>query len=453
MKKYTLLIGMLFTILTVQAQTAVSTIQQYGGYLKTWMDEDDIEMRDKITQMCEGKKSCRVDDQLMKEFVRLSQKALANGDKVMDTYLNGFENLDGKTTIKLTNISLLSEDAAPNIKDKNKNEIPKQYVTADILLDNKDLKFTGSDLFWVRGNMITNILDNNDAISVGKAIRLYSQHKYEEAFRMFRKLAYQDIFNYEAQYYLAVMEIKKQGCSFLSPKVRDAECLWFCTKPFVLTDGSESGRDLQSLFQRFSMDATKNIYAGIKFYTTGFYQVKPCSEGLMPYRIAKGKGRSYGFINESGQVVIPAKYDFVYPFGRNGLSLVLDHDKAGVIDPTGREVIPFGTYDAICRGFKNGNNIARIGNTAYLINKEGTIIKSLVTSDKNVWLASYYYGDYLVVGEGEDMKYIFDGNGNLFWKGRAGAYSINAEKGTIVMGDTSAENTTPIKETEVPYNW
>lgn len=184
MKKCILLCGMLFLAAVVSHAQGVSTIQKYGGYLKTWMDEDNIEMRDKITQMCEGKKSSRVDDQLLKEFMRLSKKALADGDKIMDTYLNGFESLDGKTKVVLSNIKLLSEEDVPTIKDKN--ETPRQYVTADISLDNKNLKFFGSDLFWVRGNMITNILDNGDDMSIGKAVRLYSQRKYEEAFRMFR---------------------------------------------------------------------------------------------------------------------------------------------------------------------------------------------------------------------------------------------------------------------------
>ena len=210
MKKLYLIAGMCLTFLSTQAQTPTSTIQKYGNYLTTWMDEEDIEMRDKISQMCEGKKSCRVDDKLMLEFIKRSKEVLGNGDKVMDTYLNGFENLDGKTLFLLSNITQLADDAAPDIKNKKDNEPPLKCVTADLMVKNKDINFNGSDMFMLRGNMITGIVDNNNDLSIGKAIRLYSQHKYEEAFRMFRTLAYQDIFNYEAQYYLAVMEIKKK---------------------------------------------------------------------------------------------------------------------------------------------------------------------------------------------------------------------------------------------------
>lgn len=121
-------------------------------------------------------------------------------------------------------------------------------------------------------------------------------------------------------------------------------------------------------------------------------------------------------MNESGKIVVPAKYGFAYPFGRNGLAIIQNGDKVCAIDNTGKEVVPFGAYDNMGRGFKNGNNIAHIGKTAYLINKEGSIIKTLVNSNEDVWCGNYYFGDYLVIGEGTDMKYIFDCNGNIFGK-------------------------------------
>ena len=96
MKKCILLYGILFFAFVSHAQTGVSAIQKYGGYLKTWMDEDNIEMREKITQMCEGKKSSRVDDQLLKEFMRLSKKSLADGDKIMTLILMVSKVLMGK---------------------------------------------------------------------------------------------------------------------------------------------------------------------------------------------------------------------------------------------------------------------------------------------------------------------------------------------------------------------
>lgn len=453
MKKLFLMAEMCLAFISTYAQTPTSTILQYGNYLTTWMDEEDIEMRDKISQMCEGKKSCRVDDKLMQEFIKRSKEVLGNGDKVMDTYLNGFENLDGRTHFLLSNIIQLDDDAAPDIKNKKDNEPPLKCVTADLIVKNKDLNFDGSDMFMIRGGMITGIVDNNNDLSIGKAIRLYSQHKYEEAFRMFRTLAYQDIFNYEAQYYLAVMEIKKQGCSYLSPKVRDNECLWFCTKPFRLADGFEMGKRLKSLFYRFSMDEKKNIYYGLDVYLHAFTLFKPFNEGLLPFKVKKGNKYAFGFMNETGKEVIPAKYEFVNPFGRNGLALIQNNKKVCAIDNTGKEVVPFGKYDGMGRGFNNGNNVAYKGKTAYLINKDGAIIKTLFNGGDRVWCSNNYHGDYLVLCEGPEKKYIFDNDGNIFWKGNSTGFSVNAKKGTIVMMKKILGEMVPIKETEVPYNW
>lgn len=117
-------------------------------------------------------------------------------------------------------------------------------------------------------------------------------------------------------------------------------------------------------------------------------------------------------------------------------------------------MIPFGTYDSYCRGFENGNNIVGIGKTAYLINKEGSIIKPLVIGNDKIYCSTDYYGDYLVVNEGTGvgMKYIYDSEGNLFWKGNAVGYRVDHISGTIAMG-AGTTNTKVIKETEVPYKW
>lgn len=452
LKIFTILIGMLFIAISSPAQTGVSTIRKYGDYLKGWMEEGNHEQREKITKMCEGNIKTRVDDQLLKEFLRLSNKTLAEGDKMMDTYLNGFESLNGKTKILFSNIRVLSEEEVPHIKIGK--EKPKQYVTADITLDNKNLKFFGSDLFWVRGKMITNILDNSDDISIGKAIRLYAMKRYEEAFRMFRTLAYQDVFNYEAQYYTAVMELKNQGCSFLAPEVRDAECLWLCTKSFVVSNQSESCKNMNSLFLRFTMDERKNVYFGMDRYKWTFLFYKLINQGLMPFRKVIGDYYKYGFMKEDGQIVVQPEYEIAFPFGRNGLALVQKNSKYGFIDTTGKVVIPFGAFDSYCRGFNNGNNIVCKDNTAYLINKEGNIIKTLVTGHTKMYCSTDYYGNYLVVQESIDsgMRYIFKSDGELFWKGNAVGYNVSLISGNIAMGDDTPDNNI-IKETEIPYNW
>ena len=208
------------------------------------------------------------------------------------------------------------------------------------------------------------------------------------------------------------------------------------------------------LFTRFSMDEKQNIYYSLGAYTSIFYKLKPINEGLMPFKIVKGNKNRFGFIDEAGKIVVPAKYDFAYPFGRNGLALIAHDDKICAIDKTGKEVVPLGKYDDMGFGFKNGNNVACKGKTAYLINKEGNIIKELFTSKKDVVCNNYYYGDYLIIGEGEDTKCIYDCNGELIWKVTADRYSINAEKGTILLANgLNGKKVEYLTDTEIPYNW
>lgn len=48
----------------------------------------------------------------------------------------------------------------------------------------------------------------------------------------------------------------------------------------------------------------------------------------------------YGFIDRTGQEVIPCQYAGVYDFDQ-GLALVKLENKQALIDKTGREIIPF----------------------------------------------------------------------------------------------------------------
>jgi hypothetical protein len=48
----------------------------------------------------------------------------------------------------------------------------------------------------------------------------------------------------------------------------------------------------------------------------------------------------YGFIDEQGQMVIPARFDDAQNFAANGLALVQENGKYGYINPKGEMVIP-----------------------------------------------------------------------------------------------------------------
>jgi len=68
-----------------------------------------------------------------------------------------------------------------------------------------------------------------------------------------------------------------------------------------------------------------------------FDNINSFSEGMTPVR--DRQTGLYGFIDTSGQLVIPAIYERAYSF-ENGFAVVSGPDGAGVIDIQGREVLP-----------------------------------------------------------------------------------------------------------------
>ncbi|MEZ4981197.1 MAG: WG repeat-containing protein [Saprospiraceae bacterium] len=49
----------------------------------------------------------------------------------------------------------------------------------------------------------------------------------------------------------------------------------------------------------------------------------------------------FGFANENGELVIPADYEKVFPFDKNGFAMVSKFGLYGQIDKNGKEVIPY----------------------------------------------------------------------------------------------------------------
>ena len=67
------------------------------------------------------------------------------------------------------------------------------------------------------------------------------------------------------------------------------------------------------------------------------------SEGRAAFQI----GQKYGYIDRTGTVVIPARYDEALEF-LDGLAIVRQGEGWGAIDPAGNTVVPF-MYDALRR--------------------------------------------------------------------------------------------------------
>ena len=94
------------------------------------------------------------------------------------------------------------------------------------------------------------------------------------------------------------------------------------------------------------------------------------SDYLFPIR----DGKKFGFINRSGKVVVPPKYDAVGQEHEGRIS-VYEGSHAGYIDLSGKVVVP-PQYDS-ADDFKESREIVRVGSKASLIDPNGTVIGEL----------------------------------------------------------------------------
>ncbi len=144
--------------------------------------------------------------------------------------------------------------------------------------------------------------------------------------------------------------------------------------------------------------------AGNTVIETKYYSVNKFSEGLAKLKLELGKpsayidktgklitdfiyeassdfleglacvsldGRTYGFIDTKGEVAIPFKYNYAYPF-RDGVSQVKLNGKWGMINRQGKLVIPC-IYDELT-GFQEGLAQITVNGQKGFINEEGTVV-------------------------------------------------------------------------------
>lgn len=415
-----ILINLMF-VLTLQyvntyaQSTPDKIVNRFGDSLTEWCKtKDDHTYRTQLNTLVQGAVSCRVDDGIMKLFVEADETGfLSPGTADIDSYLNGFAHAISDNVKYKHDLAVWRTDMKEPTAFNDKSEAPLNFVSMYINVDGA-INYSGTDLFFVRGGQITKIIDFIDPNSIGKAIELYSKNKYEEAFRIFRSLAYSDPSNFTAQYYTAVMEIKNQGCHFLDKKVRDIEAAWWITRGTLankLKNDWATGR-LEKLCIRFGIETELKTlpYSNIKdelFFQIIFPQ-KLISNGLMAYKDKKGK---YGYIDENGKTVIPCKYFLALPFDKNGLALVSNGEKCGYVNKNGVEVIPL-RYKNGMRQFVDGKTFVLDNEDLLLIDESGQILKNLGTGFSGfTW--EFFNGCCYALNKNSNLYYLFDTNGEM----------------------------------------
>lgn len=422
MKKTILIsIFMIVFALKAEAQQSVSVVKDFGSAMQRWCNTDEIEYREQVLKLASGKVKCLVDDKVTQDAVANDpSQLLTNGTQEMMSYLNIFQD----AIIQGQKFEMSNVKARPDLTEPTafKNEVPPNFVSADMTLSGK-LVYNITDIFYVRDGKITKIIDYSSEISVGRALELYSKGKKEDAFRMLRTLAYADFGNFDAQYYLAVMEINKEGCDFLDKRIRDKEALWFMGKNLFAAN-----KETIKLALKYKVNEKKLDYYGHSHYKWMLMCKKPTNSGLMVSYDKKTK--TIGYMNEKGKLIIPYnKYKMAYPF-HAGRALVFSKvtDKCGFIDENGNEVVPM-IYQNAIGDFYKGRTWCIKDDTAYLIDNQGNVLKTIPGYSKVIFYQPV--GRYAMVGRHDSFD-IYDYNGNLCYENYT-SWSFNSKTGVVIM--------------------
>ena len=389
----------------IHAQEPEKIVEAFGETLQDWCKTGDIDCRVKLGQLVGGEngtKKCLVDDKIMDWIADNDQKGLVpkTGTRELASYLNGFEEkLVNSITFRMSNCKWDKTFTVPDALGGSRGESPLYFVTADITT-NGALNISDNDRFFVRGGLITKIMSTGTANSIERALQLFNKRKNEEAFRLFRRIAYTDPNNQDAQYYLATMEILKRGTAGLDKNIRDAEaCYW------ILRGMEKGNADMKELYLRY-MDKKAPCYYRLNFYEMlGDMQI--ASNGLIPF---KGKSGKWGYKNENGHVEIEEMYDKAFPFNTAYLACVKKGNKYFYINKNNEKQCP--GFDFLLFYSFNGCFYGENDGTVEVYNSNWELLKTY----ENYHLinaARYPLKDYLLATNSRGKVVLLDKNGDL----------------------------------------
>lgn len=207
------------------------------------------------------------------------------------------------------------------------------------------------EMLEIQNQKILSIQEYRYVTDFLSALKCYEAKQYAKAFQMFREAA-ENSEDDRSAYWLSIMLLKKQGCASMNKTVRESMALFWLSK---LGHKQGASRILDVL----QVDKVPDTRC-----------TKPFNDGLLSSINSKGL---YGFINESGQVIIDYLYDYATNF-QGGLALARRGQGCGSIDTRGREVIPL-IYDKI--GWSGSEIHAWKGHLEYLFDLNGNYQRTI----------------------------------------------------------------------------
>lgn len=187
------------------AKTPKEVVEDFGTVLSNWCITDDTQNRKTLENMTNGSISCRASDRISKDAIsRDKYLPQTLGSITMDSYFDVFQEAISKgQQIQINNIKYEQSFVEPSAE--------KTYtciVSADVKMRGQ-LNYDIRNLFYVRGDNITKIVDYTGELSLGKAVELYSAGNYKDAAILFHKLA--DGGDAQALCYLGVFYLEGFG--------------------------------------------------------------------------------------------------------------------------------------------------------------------------------------------------------------------------------------------------
>ena len=312
-------------------------------------DPSDIQSKNRLKRMFEDGEGLIYND--IKERL--------DGDVKVQVHINNLTTYIGELWIRRNvKLQFYPSDFSVVYTKKPGYSQAKDQNTAFVSVAKKVLgtgaiDFTSFEVFQIENGKIIKIDKRDDSNKrFMSALDYYERKQYSKAYEMFTYEA-ENNKNDLSAYWLAIMLLKKQGCSNVDRKARDAMALFWLSKL-----GYKQGANrIMEILQ-----------VGKEPYTNCD---RPINDGLISDINSKGK---YGFINKYGRTVIDYRYDYAHAFS-HGLAVVrYGYGGYGVIDTNGRKIVPF-EYDKIEDMNNSGYMYAKKGKDTYKIDKNGQVTK------------------------------------------------------------------------------
>lgn len=448
MKKIIVLIFACVSFNGVMAQSfsAISVVKEFSQLLNEYTRTKNMGIcGPKFDNLCHEKIKCRVENDLMKYMAEKSPSIpYTNNTYLFDTYINEIIKLiNNGASVAIENVEYDYEVSKLGIVDGNADYIKYDIVLSQSLSTEK--RFT--DIAIVRDGKITLICQYAGARSYVAAIKTLfpdiskiddieneclqlDVSKAEMAFLQFRKIAsnnYGTVAKKCIEMVIA-MEMADVGCSNLgnyAKKIDKSTYFTFNTDYPNIEKMSSNHYELHGLrtFDYFvpgKGETTTNWFmykehpyyenkgSAYLYYISSHY--RPIANYGLPY--IKRKGDLFGFVSETGKVLIECKYTFAYPFdSRSGLAAVRDvNNKWGFIDEKGMLIIPH-IYNIVNDAFVDGKNFVIKDDYLILITTKGEEVRRIYGYN---YIIPKLSENEIIAYNGIKQQYdVFDFYGNL----------------------------------------